>query len=107
MPFLLRCWLISSIGENPTLVRSRWLKEEAPPAREVQAGLLLMSLTWRGFSLIIRLFYLLRWVTLNGVITQLILWRIRVEEYRSKGNIERLTEKSSGFTVDWFAARRD
>ena len=38
VPFLLRCWLISSIGEDPTPVRSRWVKEEAPPAREVQAG---------------------------------------------------------------------
>lgn len=43
MPFLLRCWLISSIGEDPTLVRSRWAKEEAPPAREVQAGLYIFS----------------------------------------------------------------
>lgn len=45
VPFLLRCWLITSIGEDPTLVRSRWAKEEAPPARDAQAGLLLMSLT--------------------------------------------------------------
>ena len=28
MPFLLRCWLITSIGEDPALARSRWLKEE-------------------------------------------------------------------------------
>ena len=39
VPFLLRCWLISSIGESPALVRSPWTKEEAPPARGVQAGL--------------------------------------------------------------------
>lgn len=38
VPFLLRCWLISSIGEDPTLVRSHWAKEEAPPAHLVQAG---------------------------------------------------------------------
>ena len=44
VPFLLRCWLITSIGEDPTLVRSRWLKEEAPPARDAQAGLLISSL---------------------------------------------------------------
>ena len=30
-------------------MRSRWAKEEAPPARDAQAGLLLMSLTWMGF----------------------------------------------------------
>lgn len=35
---MLRCWLISSIGEDPTLARSRWAKEEAPPARSAQAG---------------------------------------------------------------------
>ena len=39
VPFLLRCWPISSIGESPTLARSRWAKEEAPPVRDVQAGL--------------------------------------------------------------------
>ena len=44
---------------------------------------------------------------MNDVIPMLVFWRIRVEEYRSKGNIERLTEKSSGFTVDRFATRRD
>ena len=49
VPFLLRCWLISSIGEDPTLARSRWVKEEAPPARDVQTRHLLLSLTWRGF----------------------------------------------------------
>lgn len=38
VPFLLRCWLITSIGEDPTLVRSRWAKEETPPARDVQGG---------------------------------------------------------------------
>ena len=38
VPFLLRCWLITSIGESPTPVRSRWAKEEAPPARGAQAG---------------------------------------------------------------------
>lgn len=27
-PFLLRCWLISSIGERPTLVRSHWAKKK-------------------------------------------------------------------------------
>lgn len=26
VPFLLRCWLITSIGEDPALVRSCWLK---------------------------------------------------------------------------------
>lgn len=41
VPFLLRCWLISSIGESPTLARSRWAKEEALPARGVQTRLLL------------------------------------------------------------------
>ena len=39
VPFLLRCWLISSIGESPTLARSRWVKEDAPPARDAQTGL--------------------------------------------------------------------
>ena len=39
VPFLLRCWLITSIGEDPALARSRWAKEEPPPAREMQAGL--------------------------------------------------------------------
>lgn len=29
MPFLLRCWLISSIGEDPALARSRWLKKKS------------------------------------------------------------------------------
>jgi len=33
------CWPISSIGESPPLARSRWAKEEAPPVRDVQAGL--------------------------------------------------------------------
>jgi len=29
VPFLLRCWLISSIGEDPTPARSYWAKEES------------------------------------------------------------------------------
>lgn len=66
-----------------------------------------MSLNWRGISLIIRLFYLLRWLTLNGVITPLILRRIRVEEYRSKGNLERLAKKSSCSKLDSFAVRSE
>ena len=45
MPFLLRCWLITSIGEKPATVRLHWAKEEAPPAREVQAGLIPFRLT--------------------------------------------------------------
>ena len=34
MPFLLRCWLITSIGEDPTPVRSRWAKKK-PRLHEV------------------------------------------------------------------------
>ena len=34
VPFLLRCWLISSIGESPALARSRWLKKK-PRLREM------------------------------------------------------------------------
>lgn len=35
MPFLLRCWLISSIGEGAALARSRWSKGK-PRLREIR-----------------------------------------------------------------------
>ena len=34
VPFLLRCWLITSIGESPALARSRWSKKK-PRLHEV------------------------------------------------------------------------
>ena len=79
VPFLLRCWLISSIGEDLALVRSRWftiraalkdleaphpyalalVKGEAPPARETQTGLLYWTLFERFSSFSPRIFHLL------------------------------------------------
>lgn len=84
MPFLLRCWLISSIGESPTLVRSRWAKEEVPPARDVQAGLLYWVL-FEGLLSFSRTFYLLCRQT-HAVFSCLFILNIWVEEHSSDGD---------------------
>ena len=98
MPFLLRCWLITSIGENPTPARSRWAKEEAPPAREVQAGLNIYS--EGALSLFIGILYWFPRIDLSALNPKLILRDIlNLRGIRPKNTVLRDTSNTSPISV--------
>ena len=84
VPFLLRCWLITSIGEDPTLARSRWAMRSPACVRYADGAFLCGPV-----SFFARTLYLLRRLTHTSVFLLFFVPGIRIKKhtpYRDREN---------------------